>query len=137
MSLDAPKLAGFTFTHPPKPINVWWEPQLIKHQLSDGSVAVYNKGFILKGVMEWGNDGWIGQDEYSNVAVMYNQFTATALFYPRPDTYSTRRFHIQLTNNFNFTPHDGDLQIGRQLYAGSIEFESSVGEITATAGVIF
>lgn len=137
MANDSPKLNNYTFLHPPKPIRVWYEPQLVKHTLSDGSLVIYNKGFILKGILEWGGDGWIEDDDYSNIAVMYNQLTATARFYPRPNTYSARVFNVQITNNFNFIPHGGDLQIGRQLYEGSIEFESSVGEITATASVIF
>ena len=134
---DAPRLNGYTFKHPPKPINVWWEPQLLKHQLADGSMAVYNKGFILKGKLEWGSNGWIEQDEYSNIAVMFNQLTGTAKFYPRYTTYPSRVFNVQITNDFNFVPHGGDLQTDRQLYQGSIEFQSSVGDITATATEIF
>jgi hypothetical protein len=135
---DAIKLNGFTFKHPPKPSNVVWEPQLVRHRLSDGSMAVYNKGFILKGTLEWSNDGWIDADELSNITIMYNQLTATCVFFPRPDTYSTRSFNVQITNDFNFVPHGGQLNSGkRQLYEGSISFESSIGEITATASDVF
>lgn len=137
MANDTVKIAGFTFTHPPKPIRVWWESQLIEHRLADGSLTVYNKGFILKGILEWGSAGWIDDDEYSNVAVMYNQSTATALFLPRPDTQPTRIFNVQFTNEFNFIPHLGDMGRNKQLYEGSIEFESSVGAITATSSSIF
>ena len=114
-------------------MNVWWEPQMIEHRLSDGSLAVYNKGFILKGVLSWGSDGWIDSDEYSNVAVMYNQLTATAKFSPKPDSFPTRIFNVQLRGSFNFVPHDGHLQTHNQLFQGTIEFESSIGDIVATA----
>jgi hypothetical protein len=137
MANDAPKLNGFNFTHPPDSINVYWEPQLIKHELADGSLAVYNKGFILKGSLEWA-ETWLNADEYSNVTVMYNEFTATAKFYPRFNTYPSRYFLVQITNEFNFQPHGGHLQGGGgQLYGGSITFESSIGDITATAGAIY
>ena len=137
MANDSPTLAGYTFKHPPKPARIWWEPNLIKHRLSDGTLAVYKKGFILKAELIWGSDGWIDQDDYSNIAIMYNQLTATALFYPRPDTYPIRFFNVHIVNDFNFVPHGGDLQNGKQYYEGSILLESSVGEITATASVIF
>lgn len=137
MANDSPSLNGYTFKHPPKPAKVWWEPKLTRHQLSDGSVAVYNKGFILRGTLEWGNAGWIDADDYSNVAVMYNQLTATCVFTPRPDTNPSISFNVQIVNDFNFVPHGGDLQKGKQLYGGVIEFQSSVGEITATATEIF
>jgi len=135
MAQNAPKLAGFTFTHHPK-ATVYWEPQLVTHKLSDGCKVVYNKGFILKGVLEWGSEGWLNQEEYSAVMTMYNQLTGSAHFYPKPDTYTTRKFVIHFTNDFNFTPH-GAMLGGNQLYEGSIEFESSIGEITATASEIY
>ena len=134
---DAPKINGFTFTHPPKPANVFWELQLVRHKLSDGTMAVSNKGMGLKGTLEWGSDGWIDQDEYSNVTVMYNQLTATAQYFPRPNTFPTRSFNIHITNEFNFVPHGGQLDSDIQRYHGTIEFESSIGEITATASDIF
>ena len=137
MAYDSPALAGHTFRHPPKPLNCWYEPQYVKHTLSDGSLAVYNKGFILKGSMEWGSDGWIDNEDYSAVVDIFNSLTATALFYPRPDTYPSRVFKVQITNEMNFVPHGGDLQTNRQLYQGSIEFESSIGEITSVASEIF
>jgi len=138
MANDSPKLNGYTFKHPPKPATVYWEPQHVKHTLSDGSLAITNKGFILKGTLEWGPNGWLEQADYSGVMDMYNQLTATCVFVPRPDTYPTRIFNVQLSNDFNFVPHGGDLQGSRsQLYEGSIQFESSVGEITATASDIF
>ena len=99
MANDAPKLAGYTFSHPPKPSMVYWEPQYAQIKLSDGSLAVYNKGFILKATLTWGPDSWLEQDVYSALAVMYNQLTATALFYPRPDTYSTRVFNVHIVND--------------------------------------
>ena len=134
---DSPTLHGYTFIHPPKPSQVFWEPQLVRHKLSDGTTVVYNKGFILKGKLEWGKEGWIEQDDYSAIETMYNQLTATAVFFPRPNTYPTRSFNVQLTNDFNFMPHGAQLNQGRQLYEGTIEFESSLGEITATASEIF
>ena len=134
---DAPKLNGFTFRHPPKPANVFWELQLVRHKLSDGTMAVSNKGMVLKGTLEWGSDGWIDQDEYSNVTVMYNQLTGTAQYFPRPNTFPARVFNIHITNEFNFVPHGGQLDSDIQRYQGTIEFESSIGEITATAGAIF
>lgn len=137
MAYDSPKINGYTFKHPPKPADVYWELQLVKHRLSDGSLAVYNKGFILKGKLEWGSNGWLEQADYSNVVVMYNQLSATARFFPRPDTYPTRFFNVRISNDFNFVPHGGDLNTTRQLYEGTIMFESSVGEITATASEIF
>ena len=137
MGFDAPTIAGFTFTHPPKPANVFWELQLVRHKLSDGTMAVSNKGMVLKGTLEWGSDGWIDQDEYSNVTVMYNQLTGTAQYFPRPNTFPTRSFNIHITNEFNFVPHGGQLDSDIQRYQGTIEFESSIGEITATASDIF
>lgn len=114
-------------------MNVWWEPQLVEHQLSDGSIAVYTKGFRLKGTLSWGQDGWIDEDELSNITVMYNQLTATAKFVPRPDSFPARSFNVQILGNMNFVPHGGDLQVGKQLFQGIIELQSSIGEITATA----
>ena len=137
MAHDSPKLAGYTFKHPPTEIDVYWEPQLIQHRLSDGSLASYNKGFILKGKFGWGRDSWIDGDEYSNIAVMYNQLTSTAQFQPRPNTYSNRTFNVQISNDFNFVPHGGLLGTDRQLYEGSITFESSIGDITATATPLY
>ena len=136
MANDSPKLAGHIFNIPPKPYRAWWEPNLIKHRLSDGSLAVYKKGFILKVELQWGENGWLKDGDYSAVTQMYNQLTATARFYPRPDTYAGRAFNVQLSNDFNFVPHGSDLR-GRQLYEGSILLESSVGDITATASDIF
>ncbi len=130
MAGDAPKLNGFLFKHPPIS-QVFWEPQLVRHRLSDGTMARPNKGFILKGELTWGRDGWIDDDEYSNVAVMFNQLTGTALYFPRFTTYPTRSFKVQIVNDFNFIPHGGLLE-GKQKYEGSIVFESSIGEITST-----
>lgn len=76
MANDSPSLNGHTFLHPPKPSQVWWEPQLVRHRLADGPLQVYNKGFILKGILEWGQDGWVEQVDYSAIALMYNQLTA-------------------------------------------------------------
>ena len=138
MAYDSPKLAGYTFNHPPKPSDVSWEPMLAKHKLSDGATVIYNKGFKLVGKLEWGKSGWIDQDDYSNITVMFNELTGTALFYPRPNTYPTRSFKVHITNDFNFVPHDDLLNKGgKQLYEGSIVFESSIGELTATAVEIF
>ena len=137
MANDSPKLNNYTFKHPPKPSECWWEPMLVKNSLSDGATVVYNKGFKLVGKLEWGKNGWVDQDDYSNIAVMYNELTGTALFYPRPDTYPTRNFKVHITNDFDFVPHDGLLQVGKQFYEGTIMFESSIGELTATAGGIF
>jgi len=138
MANDSPKLNGYTFIHPPKPSEVYWAPQYVKHKLSDGSLAVYNKGYILKGKLFWSSQGWLEQGDYSAVQVMYNQLTGTGKFYPRPDTYPNRYFNVHITNDINFVPHGGDLQTNRaQLYEGSIVFESSLGEITATASEIF
>ena len=134
---DAPKINGFTFTHPPTDINVYWQPQYTHHRLADGSLATYNKGFILKGSLGWGNGSWIDEDEFSNVVAMYNQLTATAQFQPRPNKYSSRTFNVQISNDLNFVPHGGLLVVGKQLYEGSIVFESSIGDITATASELF
>ena len=136
MANDAPTLDNFTFRHPPKPANVFWEPQLVEQRLSDGSLVSHSKGFILKGELVWGDDGWIDGDEYSNVAVMVASLTATSKYYPRPNTYAARFFRVQISD-VRFIPHGGDLQKGTQLYEGSISFESSVGEITATPTDIF
>ena len=137
MAYDSPKLAGYTFLHPPMPSDVYWEPQLVKHSLSDGTTVVYNKGFKLVGKLTWGKKGWIEQADYSAIAVMYNQMTGTAVFYPRPNTYASRSFKVHITNDFDFTPHGGQLNKGKQLYEGVIQFESSIGEMTATASEIF
>ena len=136
MANDAPKLNGFNFKHPPKPADVYWEPNLVQHRLSDGTLVSYKKGFTLKGKLSWGKEGWIDADEYSNVVAMYNQLTATCAYYPRPNSYSSRKFNVQISNELDFVPHEGLLQ-GKQMYEGTIEFESSVGEITATASDIF
>ena len=137
MANDSPTLAGHTFKHPPLPYRAFWEPNIVGHRLSDGSVATFKKGFVFKAVLEWGDGSWIDGDDYSNIAVMYNQLTGTAVFTPRPNTNPSRNFNVQITNDFNFTPHQSLLQQGRQLYEGSIVIESSIGEITATASVIF
>ncbi len=137
MAYDSPTLNGHTFKHPPKPATIFWEPQLVRHKLSDGSLVVSNKGFILKGTLEWGRDGWVNQDDYSNITVMFNQLTATAKFFPRPNTFPTRSFNVQITNDFNFVPHGGQLEKAQQRYEGTIIFESSLGDITATASDIF
>ena len=137
MANDSPTLNGYTFKIPPKPSRVSWDRVLVKHRLSDGQLATYTKGYILKGTLSWGANGWINDDDYSNVAVMYNELSATCAFYPRPDTYPNRKFNVQIINDFDFVPHRGDLQKGKQFYQGSIQFESSLGEITATPSDIF
>ena len=135
---DAPKINGYTFKHPPTETDVYWEPQYTHHRLADGSLATYNKGFILKGKIGWGKGSWIDEDEMSNVVAMYNQLTATARFQPRPNTYTTRTFNVQISNDLNFVPHGGLLNSkGQQLYEGSISFESSVGDITNTVSELY
>ena len=136
MAYDSPKLGGYIFKHPPTINDVYWDTQLVTHELSDGSKAVYNKGFILKGKLGWGDGSWIDADDYSNVTVLYNQLTATAQYYPKPDTYASRKYNVQILNTFNFTPLGGRLE-SNQAYEGTIEFESSIGDISATAGSIF
>jgi len=133
---DAPKLAGHTFSRAPSSYNVWWEPNLVSHRLADGGLVTYKKGFILKAKLEW-SENWVDNDDYSALTTMFNQLTATAKFYPRPNTYPSRAFNMQISSEFNFTPHGSLLQSGRQLYGGSLTLESSPGEITATATEIF
>jgi len=136
MANDSPKLHGFTFTHQPDVVNAYWEPQIIQHRLSDGIMATYNKGYILKCELRW-SQSWIDKDELSNVAVMYNQNTATAQYYPKPNTYATRKFNVHFVGGFDFVPHESLLQKTRQFFQGSILFESSIGEMTATASEVF
>lgn len=133
---DAPKLNNYTFSRAPNPANVRWERILVQHDLSDGASVVYDKGYVLKGTLEWSSEGWLTIDDASNIVAMFNEATSTAKFYPRTDTYPTRSFNVQLVD-YSLTPHMGHLQTSSQLYEGSISFESSVGEVTATAGMIF
>ena len=136
MANNAPKLNGFTFTHPPETVEVSWEPQLVKHKLADGALAVYNKGFKLLGKLKWNGNSWLTQPEYSAVMDMYNQLTATGQYYPKPDSYPARFFGVQIVNDFNFVPMNSLLD-NQQCYVGSIVFETSIGGITATASEIF
>lgn len=137
MSNDSPKFAGHTFSHSPIPYKVSWEPNLIEHRLADGTVRMQKKGFTLKASLSWKKSGWLTEDDYSALTTMFNQLTATAKFYPRPDTYPSRVFNMQIVNEFNFTPHMDLLQKEGQFYEGVLKLESSPGEITATASVIF
>lgn len=134
---DSPKFAGYTFTHPPLPYEAYWEPNFIEHRLADGTVKMYKKGFTLKAKLSWGEGSWLTQDDYSALTTMFNQLTATAKFYPRPNTYPGRAFNMQIVSDFNFTPHMSLLQAGQQFYEGTLILESSPGEITATAAGIF
>ena len=137
MANNAPTIRGFTFTHPPSKSQVSWEALRVQHTLADGAVAIYNKGFKLSGKLTW-SSSWIDQSEYSAVLTMYNNPSGTAAYwyYPKPDTYPTRKFAVQITDDLDFIPMQG-LVDNRQIYVGSISFESSVGSITATASEIF
>jgi hypothetical protein len=110
---------------------------MIQHRLSDGGIAKYNKGYVLKGVLQWGENSWIDDEELSGIiATIFGSSTSTVKYYPRPDTYPTRAFNVQVVD-YNFIPHGGLLQNGRQFYEGTITFESALGELTATSTDVF
>ena len=136
MANDIPKIHGITFTHAPKVYAVW-ESQLKKHTLANGQSIVYNMGYVLRGKLEWGEDGWVDENELSNIASMYNQLTASAKFYPRPDTEASTFYQVHITNQFDFSPYGGRMDTSNQSYQGSIEFESSLNATTATATPIW
>lgn len=137
MANDFTKFAGITFKRPPN-IRLWWEPNTISHRLADGAMATYKRNFTLKGEMEWGGNGWCSYDDWSNIAAMYNQLTATAVLYPRPDTQAARKYNVHITNSFEFVPYQDIIdktQVG-QSYQGTITFESSIGDLTATCAAL-
>jgi len=122
MANDAPQLRGYTFSKPPDQYEVWWDKVTVNHTLADGSMRKYTKGFLLKFRFGWSKN-WLNNDDYSNIAVMYNDASGMTL-YPRPNTYSGLSYTVQLTNDFNMLPwHDLLEDTTRQGYEGKIEGE--------------
>lgn len=130
MAHDAPKLRGYTFSKPPDKFEVWWDKVTEKLTLSDGSIRQYVKGFKLKFKFQWANN-WLNEDDYSNTVLIYNDSSGLSL-YPRPNTYPSTLFTVQLTNDLDLKPWKDFLESsGQQGYEGSIEGEGFY--ITATA----
>jgi hypothetical protein len=128
---DAPKLRGHTFSKPPDSFETWWDKVEQIHTLSDGTKRKYVKGYIFKFKFGWSKN-WLSEDDYSNIATIYNDTSAIAL-YPRPDTYPSTSFNILLTNDLNFKFwHDYLEGGGRQGYEGVIEGEALFLTSTAT-----
>lgn len=127
---------GIKFHHQPRIVAIWDE-QLILTRLTEGQAAIYSKGYLLKGALEWIDESWVDGEEYSGIATLYRENTSVLLYYPRLDKDPTRNFKVHLSNGFDFIPHGGNLQKGTQTYKGRIEFESPRGFLTSTATPIF
>jgi hypothetical protein len=121
MAFDAPKLRNYTFSKPPDKYEISWDRIVEKHELSDGIIRQYIKGFKMKFKFSW-DKNWLNPDDYSNIVAMYNDTSALAL-YPRPDTYPSINYTVQITNDFNMTPWNSLLEKNNQAYEGSIEGE--------------
>jgi hypothetical protein len=121
MAYDAPKLRGYTFSKPPDKYEVTWDKITERHELSDGLIRQYVKGFKIKFKFTW-DKNWLNPDDYSNIVAMYNDTSALAL-YPRPDTFTTLNHTVQITNDLNFVPWNNLLETNNQAYEGSIEGE--------------
>ena len=131
---DSPKLRGYTFSHAPDDFRVWWDKVTQKHELSDGSIHQYVKGYLLKFKLSW-KSNWITQDDYSNIVAMYNDRSGLD-FYPRPNTYSSLHYTIQLTNDFDMTFWNDLLETNdQQGYQGSLEGECLYITATCTTWV--
>ena len=131
MAHDAPKLRNYTFSHPPDKFEIWWDKVEQQHRLSDGSLRKYTKGFLFRFSFGWSKN-WLNEDDYSNICIIYNETSALALF-PRPDTYPSASFTVQLTNDFNLKPWKDFLeQSGSQGYEGTIEGEGLYMTATCT-----
>ena len=126
---DAPTLRGYTFSRPPSENTVEWEKIFIKHKLANGAIRTYFKGYRPYFTLRW-KDEWLTADDFSNLCVIYNDTSATLSYLPRPDTYSGTTFNVYITNDFEFTPHDDQLESINQKYEGRIEMEGI--SITAT-----
>jgi hypothetical protein len=130
MAHDAPKLRGHTFSKPPDKFECWWDRVTEVHTLSDGSKRQFRKGFLFKFRFSW-DKNWLNENDYSALCRIYNDFSSLTL-YPRPDTYPSDNFIVQVTNDLNAKWWNSFLETsGKQGYEGSIEGEGF--SITATA----
>jgi hypothetical protein len=130
MAHDAPKIKGYTFSKPPDKFLCWWEKIEEIHSLSDGSKRKFRKGFKMHFKFSW-DKNWLNEADYSALCAIYNDNSAMAL-YPRPNTYPSTNFTVQLTNDLNFPYWNSFLEAtGKQCFEGTLEGEGF--EVTATA----
>ena len=134
MANDAPKLRNYTFSHAPDSFDVWWDKVTQKHELSDGSIRQYVKGFILKFKLSW-KSNWLNEDDYSNIVAIYNDRSGLD-FYPRPNTYPSLHYTVQMTNDFDMTFWNDLLEAtGSQGFQGTLEGQGLYLTATCTTWV--
>ena len=129
MANDSPTLRGYTFSIPPSKNEITYDKIFQKHKLANGAIRTYFKGYRAKCTFEW-QDSWLDEDDFSNLCVIYNDTSATLAVTPRPDTYPSTTFNMQIVNNFEFVPHGGLMSSTKQKYEGAIMLEAVT--ITAT-----
>jgi len=122
-----PKLRGYQFVNPPKPLEVNWDKQNTVHTLADGSTREYVKGYKIMAKLKW-NQGWVRNEDFSALFTMAND-NSDLTFVPRPDVPAgeTATFTVRWTNSVDFVWHKGQ----QNTWKGTINL-MGVG-ITATA----
>jgi len=127
---DNPKLRGYQFVNPPKPMEVFHEKMSTVHELADGSIREYVKGFRIHATLMW-EEGWVRNEDYSALHTIANDFSALT-FVPRPNVPAgqTATFAVKWPNGPEFIYHMGHFNTWR----GKIEL---IGEsVTATASPV-
>ena len=127
MAFDSPRLGGYTFRNPPKPMAVRWEVIQQLNELADGGFRQRILGYRLRATLSW-EDGWIRRDDLTGIAAVANDASATLTFIPRPVTFAARSYEMLWINKFDFSFHDGRFGF----YGGSIELVSAAP--TSTLG---
>lgn len=124
---NTPSLRGYIFENPPNPVEVWWEKIKTQHELADGSIREYIKGYRIHAKLNW-EDGWIRNPDFSALATIANDSSNLA-FVPNPNVPAgqTSTFTVRWVNGPDFVYHRGQ----RNTWKGTIEL-MGVG-ITATA----
>ena len=119
MSLDSPRIGGYTLLNPPDSMVVI--PEVIQqvNELADGGTRQRILGYRIHATLTW-DSNWIRQQDLTGIATVANDTSASLTFIPRPDTYATRTYEVIWINKFQLFHSENRLN----RWGGSIELIS-------------
>src|SRR3990167_10344383 len=93
MSLDSPRIGGYTLANPPDSMVVI--PEVIQqiNELADGGTRQRILGYRIHATLNW-EENWIRQQDLTGLTTVANDASASLTFVPRPDTYATRTYTV-------------------------------------------
>jgi len=127
MSLDSPRLGGYTLQNPPDSMVV--VPEVIQqvNELADGGTRQRILGYRIHANLEWSSN-WIRSQDLTGLVAVANDTSASLTFVPRPTTLPTLTYAVIWINKFQFSHNDNRFS----KWGGSIELVTPT--VTSTIG---